>query len=300
VETAGAAVAAAAALLHPPRWPYGAPSAPPPPWRAALLDAGLAGSLRAAAGAVAAAGLAAGRRGHGLRGGAAVTAAATDVWTAVARLTNAGDRPRLQADDTAALARAAIVCVIRVGPTSPLHVDSAVNSIRRDTSVTTRALTVLSAADRFQNSASDALDCAASSHIAAAAAAAEVAAVEAAAAVALAVAAGATDGDADMMLTPGLAAAAGSATHDSVAEAVAAAAAGALCVLLESEAVGAAQGGHPAAATAAAAAPAARALNMACAALGGEQWVWRLGCQLSPGTNPTPAKVGPNRYFSPR
>lgn len=122
-EAAAMATVAVASLLMPKRWVYGAPHAPPAPWRASLLAAGLVKALCETTGAWADAGimnrgLAAvaqtpiGGVGWNGRGGP------EHAWCAVERLVVPGETPCLGTEDAAALTRAALAAVALVAPPS--------------------------------------------------------------------------------------------------------------------------------------------------------------------------------------
>ena len=133
------ATAAAAALVRPRRRVYGAPASPSPPWRAAMLGAGLVAALRESTSAWAdagvvnrglssvalpvdgvslgALGVGNARVGFGLigewtRGGPA------HAWSAAERLAVPGEAPKIGAEDAEALTRSALATIALVAPPS--------------------------------------------------------------------------------------------------------------------------------------------------------------------------------------
>jgi len=132
------ATAAAAALVRPRRRVYGAPASSSPPWRAAMLGAGLVAALRESTSAWADAGVANrglssvalpvdwslgalgvgnacvgfGSIGEWTRGGPA------HAWSAAERLAVPGESPKIGAEDAEALTRSALATIALVAPPS--------------------------------------------------------------------------------------------------------------------------------------------------------------------------------------
>ena len=112
------ATVATAALLRPKRWVYGAPSLPPPPWRAVLLSTDIVRALCETTTAWADAGVA----NRGLTSiaqpGSNNRFGPAHAWSAVERLVIPGETPRVGAEDAATLTHAALATVALVAPPS--------------------------------------------------------------------------------------------------------------------------------------------------------------------------------------
>ena len=137
---AATATAAAAALVRPRRRIYGAPASPPPPWRGALLGAGVVAALRESAGAWADAGVANrglsavarsvdafGVEGFESRVGARDVGGPTHAWRAAERLAVPGESPAMRAEDAEALTRSALATIALVAPPSTRREEAVVS-----------------------------------------------------------------------------------------------------------------------------------------------------------------------------
>ena len=140
---AAAATVAVAALLNPRRRVYGAPTSPSPPWRGALLGAGVVAALRESVEAWADAGAANrglsavarsidafGLRSHvGTRDTCEWTRSGgpTHAWRAVERLAVPGESPAVRAEDAEALTSSALAAVALVAPPSTRREEAVVS-----------------------------------------------------------------------------------------------------------------------------------------------------------------------------